>query len=105
MSITFPLSAPIEAHKQTLHELELREPTPEDARIVKAMPYWVAPDESVQLNPTAAHAYIVRLAGIPPSSVDQLDIGDFNNLCWVVARFFLKRASTKQTSSSEPPTT
>ncbi|WP_422649041.1 phage tail assembly protein [Cupriavidus sp. H18C1] len=65
----------------------LREPTPEDARAVKAIPYWVAADDAVQLNPTAAHAYIVRLAGIPPSSVDQIDIGDFNKLCWVIAGF------------------
>ncbi len=98
MSTTFPLSKPIEAHKETLHELVLREPEPADARAVKAMPYWVAADESVQLNPTAAHAYIVRLAGIPPSSVDQLDIGDFNSLCWVIAGFFLKRASPTATS-------
>ncbi|QBY56153.1 phage tail assembly protein [Cupriavidus oxalaticus] len=98
MTTNFPLTKPVKAHGEEVTSLDLRDPEPRDAREIKAMPYWVAPDQSVQLNPTAAAQYVVRCAGIPMSSVDQLDMGDFNRLCWVIAGFFLK-ADSPTTSS------
>lgn len=94
----FKLSKPIDAHGDAVDTLTLREPTPADARVVKALPYWVDKDENVLLNPTAAAQYIVRCAQIPMSSVDQLALPDFNALCWEIAGFFLRDRS--QTSSS-----
>ncbi|CAG9195897.1 conserved hypothetical protein [Paraburkholderia tropica] len=96
--VTFTLSEPIEAHGDTLKALKLRKPTPADARAVKALPYQIAQDESVQINPDAAAKYIERLAGIPGSSVASIDIVDFNNLCWTVAGFFMNSGSAKSSS-------
>lgn len=94
MSTTaFKLRKPVDAHGEAMDELKLREPTPADARVIKALPYWVAPDESVQINATACAQYIVKCAGIPMGAVDQLDLGDFNKLCWVIVGFFMKQDS------------
>ena len=38
-------------------------------------------------------AYIAVCAGIPPSSVDQIDLSDLNQLAWTIAGFFLAPAS------------
>lgn len=40
-----------------------------------------------------AAKYIAVCAGIPPSSVNQLDLADLNALSWAVASFFMSAAS------------
>jgi len=40
-----------------------------------------------------AAKYIAVCAGIPPSSVNQLDLADLNTLSWAVASFFMSAAS------------
>ncbi|RIJ06060.1 phage tail assembly protein [Achromobacter sp. K91] len=105
MTENFDLAKPIKAHNDELRSLSLRSLTPADARAVKALPYYVAPDESVRIEPEAASKYIVRMAGIPLSSVDQLDMADFNALAWKVAGFFLNSASQHTTSSDASSTT
>ncbi|MCF5383125.1 phage tail assembly protein, partial [Pseudomonas syringae] len=37
--------------------------------------------------------YIAVCAGIPPSSVNQMDLCDINTLSWKVASFFMAAAS------------
>ena len=101
---TLTLAQPIMAHGEALTSIALRRPTPADARAVKALPY-VMGDGSVGLNTEAVTQYLARLAGIPPSSVDQLDIADFNELGWAVANFFLNRGSATSESSSPGSTT
>ncbi|WP_208449714.1 phage tail assembly protein [Burkholderia ambifaria] len=93
-----PLSKPIEAHGETLDALELREPAPADTRAIKALPYALDREENVHVRPDVVAQYIARLASIPPSSVDQIDLVDFNSMCWTVAGFFLTRASQTPTT-------
>lgn len=98
MAMKIQLSKPIEAHDETLDELHLREPTPADVRAIRSLPYAMDRDETVHLRPDIVAQYVARCASIPPSSVDQIDLVDFNEICWVVAGFFLKRASRTPTS-------
>ncbi|OMG79347.1 phage tail assembly protein [Achromobacter xylosoxidans] len=102
---TFPLSKPITAHDEELTALTLRKLGPADARAVRALPYHIASDESVHIDPEAAAKYIVRMARIPMSSVDQLELSDFNGLAWMVAGFFLNQGSGPTTSSEGSSTT
>lgn len=81
------LSKPIEAHGETLDVLEMYEPTPADVRAIKALPYAVDQDENVHMRPEIVAKYVSRCASIPPSSVDQIDLTDFNEICWTVAVF------------------
>lgn len=94
----FPLLSAIEAHGETVDKLQMREPTPADARVVKALPYFIDKDENVHINATAAAQYISRCARIPMSSVEALNLSDFNQLCWDIAGFFLRDRSPKSKS-------
>ena len=102
---TYELSSPIKAHGEEVQTLTLRCLTPADARAVKSLPYHVATDESVRIDTDIAAKYIVRMAGIPLGSVDQLNMADFNALAWMVARFFLSPESQRTTSSGASSTT
>lgn len=93
MSVTVNLSKPIKVGGEEQKELTLRRPTPEDARALKLLPYVAREDGSVTMDAELASRYISRLAAIPPSSVDQLDIADLNTLCWTVFGFFTNTAS------------
>ncbi|MNC78403.1 hypothetical protein D3C75_1306040 [compost metagenome] len=44
-----------------------------------------------------ASKYIAVCAGIPPSSVNQLDLSDLNTLAWMVIGFFMAPASAQST--------
>ncbi|WP_286899891.1 phage tail assembly protein [Achromobacter sp. UBA2119] len=105
MSDEYVLASPIKAHGEDLKVLTLRSLTPADARAVKALPYHVAADESVRIDTDAAAKYIVRMAGIPLGSVDQLNLVDFNALAWKVASFFLGSESQPTASSDASSTT
>jgi hypothetical protein len=83
------LSKPITAHGETLHVLELREPTGKDVREL-GYPYQMNQDESVKLLAHVVAKYISQLGGIPPSSVDDMSPSDLNAAGWVVAGFFLQ---------------
>ncbi len=87
------LSAPIQAHSEQLTELVLRRPTSQEARAIKALPYKIDADEAVCLDLDVSAKYIAVCAGIPPSSVNQLDLADLNKLAWMVAGFFMTPAS------------
>ncbi|MBJ2274799.1 MULTISPECIES: phage tail assembly protein [Pseudomonas] len=93
MSEPIKLSGPIEAHGEQVSELTVRRPTVQEVRAIKAMPYKIGKDEEVTLDTEVAAKYIAVCAGIPPSSVNQLDLADFNTLCWEVAGFFMTSAS------------
>ncbi|WP_445494361.1 phage tail assembly protein [Pseudomonas sp. 8(2025)] len=96
--VTIQLSAPIQAHGETLVALELRRPTVQDCRDIKALPYKIDKDESVSLDLDIASKYIAVCAGIPPGSVGQLELHDFNGIAWAVAGFFMAAASPKSES-------
>ncbi len=91
--IRIPLSASIKAHGEEITELVLRKPVPAEARAIGVFPYSLGEGNLPMINIPAACQYISKCAGIPPTSVDQLDIADLNTACWAVAGFFLNPGS------------
>ncbi len=88
-AVTLPLSTPIQAHKNTLTKLTLRRPTPKECRDIGGLPYSLGGGNRPQPLLNVAAEYIVLCAGIPLSSVDQLDLADFNKAVWSVIGFFM----------------
>ena len=93
MSNAVKLQVAIEAHGEPLTELNLRRPTVQEVRAIKALPYKIDKSEEVSLDMDVAAKYIAVCTGIPPSSVNQLDLADLNTLSWAVASFFMSAAS------------
>ncbi|WP_434626193.1 phage tail assembly protein [Pseudomonas sp. Z1-29] len=93
MSQVQKLQVAIDAHGEPLSELTLRRPTVQEVRAIKALPYKIDKNEEVSLDMDIAAKYIAVCAGIPPSSVNQLDLVDLNALSWMVASFFMSAAS------------
>ncbi|MCP1289819.1 phage tail assembly protein [Chromobacterium sp. S0633] len=91
--IRIPLSAPITAHGEEITELVLRKPTTAESRAVGVLPYRIGAANMPEINVPASCQYISKCAGIPPSSVDLLDVADLNAACWAVAGFFLNPGS------------
>ncbi|EOU5742536.1 phage tail assembly protein [Escherichia coli] len=58
--------------------------------LLLAYPYQMNQDESVRLLAHVVSKYIVRLAKVPQSSVDQMSPADLNAAAWLVAGFFLQ---------------
>ncbi|MBJ4267127.1 phage tail assembly protein, partial [Salmonella enterica subsp. enterica serovar London] len=52
--------------------------------------YQMNQDESVRLLAHVVSKYIVWLAKVPQSSVDQMSPADLNAAAWLVAGFFLQ---------------
>ena len=83
--VTIQLTKPITAHGEEVSELTLREMTPGD---VIECGYPIAFDGSVvtpQMGPVAK--LIARLSGIPPSSVRQMGMPDYNAAMGAVLGF------------------
>ena len=93
MSDIVKLQVAIEAQGETLAELNLRRPTVQEVRTIKALPYKIDKNEEVSLDMDVTAKYIAVCAGIPPSSVNQLDLADLNTLSWAIAGFFMSAAS------------
>jgi hypothetical protein len=85
--VMVPLSAPIEAHGETLHALAIRQPTGADLRVM-GMPFTMTADGGVQMDGKGMHKAIAQLAAIPPSSVDRMSAGDFMAAATAVLGFF-----------------
>ena len=83
------LNHPITAHGETLSVLEFNDPTGKDVREL-GYPYQMNQDESIKLQAHIIAKYIVRLANVPLSTVDQMSPGDLNAAGWLVAGFFLQ---------------
>lgn len=83
------LGHPITAHGETLSVLEFNEPTGKDVREL-GYPYQMNQDESIKFQAHIIAKYIVRLANVPLSTVDQMSPGDLNAAGWLVAGFFLQ---------------
>jgi len=94
MSDLMKLQVAIEAHGEPVTELTMRRPTVQEVRAIKALPYKIDKNEEVSLDMDVAAKYIAVCAGIPPSSVNQLDLADLNALSWAVASFFMSAASS-----------
>lgn len=86
MSTTIKLRHPIMAHGVEIHELTLREPTAGD---VMESGYPIAlKGDLVFPQPDPLGRLIARLADIPPSSVKQLTMADYNAAMGAVLGFF-----------------
>lgn len=101
----FPLNTPITAHGAEVVSLTLRRPTVPESRAIKVLPYKIDKNEDVSVDLEAAAKYIAVCAGIPPSSVNQLELNDLNTLAWAVVSFFLtpvSKVATAPTLESAP---
>lgn len=79
----------VTAHGETVSVLEFNEPTGKDVREL-GYPYQMNQDESIKLQAHIIAKYIVKLANVPLSTVDQMSPGDLNSAGWLVAGFFLQ---------------
>ncbi len=95
MTEVIKLASPITAHDQELTELKLRRPAVQEVRAIKSLPYKIDQNDEVSLDMETSAKYIAVCAGIPPSSVNQLDLSDFHTASWAIARFFMSAASPK----------
>lgn len=92
MAKEFTLSRPIRAHGDDRTTLTLAEPTGKDVREI-GLPYKMGADEAIVFDMDKVARYIVRLAGIPMSSVDAMSPADLTRLALEITGFF---------SASEP---
>lgn len=99
--VTIPLSKPIKAHGEDLSQLELRAPTGEDVLEIGAPPFTVDTKNRTNIDMAVTGEYIVRLAGIPLSSVRQMTPQDLMVAFGVVAGFFGDTAKTRKKSSAD----
>lgn len=83
------LNHPVTAHGETISVMEFNEPTGKDVREL-GYPYQMNQDESIKLQAHIIAKYIVRLANVPLSTVDQMKPSDLNSAGWLVAGFFLQ---------------
>nr|WP_153879731.1 phage tail assembly protein [Citrobacter freundii] len=83
------LKHPVTAHGETVSVFEFNEPTGKDVREL-GYPYQMNQDESIKLQAHIIAKYIVKLASVPLSTVDQMSPADLNSAGWLVAGFFLQ---------------
>ncbi|MDH0730981.1 phage tail assembly protein [Pseudomonas sichuanensis] len=93
MTEVIKLSSPINAYDEERSELKLRRPTVQEVRAIKSLPYKIDQNDEISLDMDTAAKYIAVCAGIPPSSVNQLDLSDLHTASWAIARFFMSAAS------------
>ena len=86
--ISFKLRRPIQVQGETVSETSLREPTPKD---IAAAGYPIvvhAEDGSIGFDAGIVHRLIVRLTGMPPSSVERMSRVDYLAHFNAVTSFF-----------------
>lgn len=83
--ITILLTAPIQAHGHTHTELVIRQPTVKELRQA-GQPYRVG-NGVASADYEACHRLISMICAIPPSSVDQLDGADFDEIAMILVGF------------------
>ncbi len=81
------LNKPITAHGETLHVLELREPTYDEIEAL-GIPFSYTASGEMNLNTASALKYIPVLAGIPRSSAKQMTPGDIFLVGMAIMGFF-----------------
>jgi Phage tail assembly chaperone proteins, E, or 41 or 14 len=88
--VTIPLDVPIEAHGERLTAVTLRPLGVKDIEEVGEVAIdMFAPNRKVDAR--RVNDYIVRLAGIPRSSVLALDPGDWTQIMVQIVAFFFKQ--------------
>lgn len=97
MSTTFTLSRPIVHGSEEITELEFREPTTKDVNTL-GMPFKLNADLISEPIPAVTAKYISRLASIPPSVVEKIDVMDYMKLLYLVMGFFTHSTDAQQKS-------
>lgn len=90
MTVSLKLTRPIEAHDETLTELNFREPNGKDIAEC-GLPFATEADGSgTRMKPDtkAVSAFIVRLCGIPATSVGMMSATDFIAAMGIIFDFF-----------------
>lgn len=90
MSVTIQLSQPVTAHGAEITEITMREPVPADTMDL-GMPYVIdvsSDDPAIAFKPSVIAKYVVRLAGVPMSTVKALSMSDWQALQVEVQGFF-----------------
>ena len=104
--ITYKLSTPIDAHGETLSQIELREPLAADV-IKSGMPYQMAygssGNSSLIIDSPACARLISGLAGIPTSSIGQMSLADFSDLQQLVIGYFVPSGGTQTEDEGARP--
>lgn len=85
--IIFELSKPIKAHGEVLTKLELREPNGKDVRECGFLLEFGKGSKG-SINAEVVASYIEILAGIPPSSVNDICARDMQLIGMELSRFF-----------------
>lgn len=86
------LAKPVSAHGEDVSQLTLREPTVED-QMDLGQPFLIIVGDGetgVKIQNKVVAAYVVRLAGVPLSTVKKLSIDEFQKCQAVVMGFFGK---------------
>jgi len=94
------LSQPIKAHGEEVATLSMRRPTMAEVRNIKGFPYVLGENMLPVADTEKSAKYIAVCCAIPPSSVDQLNLHDFNKLTWEVIGFFVNPAVNSPTSEA-----
>lgn len=105
MSVSVELKKPVKAHAEEVSELTLREPVPKDVMELGS-PQLIVPSADgdtagVEIRGKVIGRYICRLASIPMSSVEALDIADFMK-CQGVIMSFLASGESETTEKDSP---
>ncbi|MEK6788509.1 MAG: phage tail assembly protein [Pseudomonadota bacterium] len=90
----YTLQVPVDAHGETVTNLVLKRPTGEQVGRL-GLPYVVV-GEAPDFKMAVVMKYIVVLAGVPDSTVRQMDPVDLNSLAWAICGFFLVSATQPQ---------
>jgi hypothetical protein len=89
MGISFNLTKSIKNGDTVINTLELREPTVADIEKIGNYAYSVDPETgSLAIAPKMVMAYLVQLTALPPSTLRQMSIKDFDKLRWELLNFF-----------------
>jgi len=85
------LSKPINAHGEEVGELTLSDPT--YAQIEKnGMPFFSTDDNEIKVDMKSALRYLPDMAGVPPSSIEQMSPPDLVKAAYGVLSFFMPKA-------------
>lgn len=90
------LSKPLLVGEEIIDEITLRQPTVKEVAEI-GYPFIVVSTDNgsgVDLRPKVVLRYVSKLAAIPPSSLDELSLGDLSALQAEVMGFFGQEAAT-----------
>ncbi|MEN4524919.1 phage tail assembly protein [Pantoea agglomerans] len=81
------LSKPITAHGETIHVLELREPTFDEIELI-GFPFTIGSEGNIKIDSSVSLRYIPVLAGVPRSSASQMAKIDIFKASMTILGFF-----------------